>query len=258
MKKLNRVLTVGFLAIAYPAIAQAAAITEDSLSALSSTSVNLSTSVAFAYYGDTTAPLFTPGIDASPTTDVGNLGAFTAFTTSGLSLPEESSDTLVQVSYALGAGGANPSLEMGATNFDFAGFTSNGINGFSLTSTLFAPTETFSFYLQNYNTTSDFTASLNNGANTPFSSSNQVLFGGSDSTGSGNSTGVLELTVSGAIGDVLTFADASDISGVANNGNGNVGLDAVTVTVPEPSTYAMFGLGALVLVWHLRRGNLTA
>ena len=261
MKKLNHVFAIGLLALSSPALASAASITEDSLSALSSPSVNLSSSTAFAYYGDTSnkVPLFTAGININPTTDVGNLGHFTAFTTSGGAVAQESNDNLIQISYLLGAGGANPATETGATNFDFAGGTNNGLGAFSLTSTLFAPTETFSFYLQNFATTSDFTLSLTDTAHTSFSLNNQVLFGGSDATGSGNSTGVLTLTVTGAIGDILTFTDKSDTHGVKNSQFANVGLDAVTITaVPEPAAYAMMALGALVLIWRLRRGKLAA
>ncbi len=256
MSKLNRVLSAGLFAVAFPAIASAASINEDSLSALSSPSVNLSSSTAFAYYGDNSATgtLYTPGIDTSPTTDVGNLGNFTAFTTFGGAVAEESNDNFIQISYASGAGGSNPSSETNATNFDF-GYIAGG---FSLTSTLFAPTETFSIYLQDYDTTSDFTASLNDAANTTLSLNNQVLFGGTDDTGSGNSTGVLTFTVTGDIGDVLTFTEAADFTGVNQPGSGNVGLDAVTIDIPEPSTYAMIGVGALALGWCLRRGKFVA
>jgi hypothetical protein len=64
--------------------------------------------------------------------------------------------------------------------------------------------------------------------------------------------------VSGAIGDLLTFTDTSDTNGVISSNAANVGLDAVTIAaVPEPATYAMMALGALVLIWRLRRGKLT-
>lgn len=215
-------------------------------------SLDLNDYDAFAYYGDTSAVLFTntPG---TPSTDLLNLANFSNLKpTTGFTIATSGVSPAV-VSYANGT--ATPqSSAANSGDFYFAKGTANGNGaGFSLTTTLFAPEETFQFLLQGYDTEMDLTASLNDSSTTSFSLTNAILadpWSGGTATASGNSYGLLTLVVDGTVGQTLTFSD------LAANGVGtynNVGIEAVTVEAPEPAAYALMFIGMVFLGFYLRR-----
>jgi hypothetical protein len=209
----------------------------------------------FAYYANTSLSLYIP-TTGTPSTDTSNVGKFSVLTSIGGSGIHTSGTSPATVTYS-GATSPAPS-ETNAKGFYYNMNGGVGI-GFSLTSTLFASTETFQFLLQDYNTTSNLTASLNDVGSTSFSLSNQILTNwyGGVATGAGNTDGVLTVTVQGTVGQILTFKDVEGSTGLGSNGN--VGIEAATVEeVPEPSAWAMMGLGSLLFAWLLRRGRLAA
>jgi hypothetical protein len=203
--------------------------------------LNLGTA-AWAYYSDGAVGDYNYAGSNSPTTDAANLASFTPFVDTIGGYPTEAHNGGFSVTYAGGAGGNNGVANIGDTGFLYAN-PGSGPDGFSISSTLFAPVETFNFYLINYNTGSDITASLNDSGSTSSSLTNVLLSG----DGSGGTSGLLSLTVNGSIGDVLTFVDnAHTIGGAANTG-----IIAADV-VPEPSTWLMFAAAAGVLLVYAR------
>ena len=251
------------LLAAVPATAHANSIDFTSFAPTPATAdISLSSNIlAFAYYGDGSATDFQAGnsnnqdpINNSPTTDVDgavpNLGNFTNFITPNGGYPDRNPGGPTAISYTDGLG-PNPSTASGLTAYDQIQSSFNGAS-FSITSTLFQSTETFQFYLTNYSTTSDLIFSLNDAAGTTASLTNKVL-SGTDPTGATST--VMTITVTGDVGDVLTFTDRVNDSDPGTGAYGGIaGLEAVTVVAPEPSTYAMFfaGLGLLVLVGRFR------
>jgi len=212
--------------------------------------VNLNANTAaWAYYGDNNPAIGDYDSDGGvPTTDASNLGDFTAFTdgvTGGYAAKNPNGAD--SVSFTGGVGGNNPSSVSNSLYWEQIQGSGNG-EYFSITSKLFAATETLNFYLFDFDTTSDLTASLDDQANTTWSVSNKVLSGSGD--GSLGTATELTLTVNGAVGDILTFTDTVDDTGVSNTQYGGItGLVAVDVA-PEPSTWAMLfgGLAALAFV----------
>jgi hypothetical protein len=259
MKYLQHLLFTAVLVLA-PFAAKANSIEFTSFGGLP-TSVDLNTgTIAFAYYGDSGASNFQAGngvpINNSPTTDALNLGDFTAFTTPKGGYPDKNPGG-ISVSYTGGVGGDNPAIGSGLTAIDQIQSSASG-DDFQITSKLFAPTETFEFYLQDYSAASDITASLNDASSTTNSVTNKILSGTDPSSSTG---ALLTVTVTGDIGDTFTFTDAVNDTDAGTGAFGGITLlQAVTVLdAPEPSTYAMLfgGAGLLVMVARFR-GKLSA
>ncbi|WP_367874681.1 PEP-CTERM sorting domain-containing protein [Luteolibacter sp. Populi] len=123
----------------------------------------------------------------------------------------------------------------------------------SFTATVLAESQTIRVYLVGYDSRADISAALGEGGS--FSLENAVLPYTDDGDGSGgnHTSGLLTLNLSGAtVGDTLTFTVANDYVGVNDSSFGFVGIQAVTVTVPEPSSLVV-GLGGLVLLGLRRR-----
>jgi hypothetical protein len=268
MKKSSLVLSV-FLAAAPLSAAYADSITGSIGNA--NASYDLNDYGAFAYYGNTGAVLFST-VSGTPSTDLANLADFTVL--SSVAPAGKSSATAIVTSGGAGntivvtyTNGTTPpqASESNSNGFYTAATNHSGNNngvsgvGFSLTTKLFAPTETFQFLLENFDTASDLTASLNDAGSTSLSLTDAFLpqlWSGQTfvGPGDGNTDGLLTLTVNGAIGQTLTFTDVTDFTGVSNTAFGNIGLEAITVSeVPEPATCALMGAGCLLLVWRLRR-----
>jgi hypothetical protein len=100
----------------------------------------------------------------------------------------------------------------------------------SFTHTLLAEKETVTVYVIGWNAKANVTANV--GA-AKFSLAGAVLPAtDGDGTGQGHSYGILTLTVSGKVGDTLSFNIATNSSGPSTTENGNVGIQAASVAAP--------------------------
>jgi hypothetical protein len=233
-----------------------------SLSAAPSGPVLLNQSDSFAFYGD--------GIADDVQTDDSNIAGFTQFNEGdGHGSPSSQSSP--------GVGSAILSTYSNQTSSAVAssGFSENA-SALEFQSTLFAPTETFSIYLSNYQTAFDFTATDLSGGHPggghpggghPGGGGGFVLTdlalptsSDGDGTGQNDSYGVLTLTVTGAIGDIIDFEDDADGGGVTANGldaTPFVGINAVSVDAPEPSATGLLVATLAILLFN-RCGYLKA
>jgi hypothetical protein len=254
------VLLASFIAI--QATGAQAQIIFDSLTSVPST-INLDNIPAFAFYGDNSIDLFDQSSTGVVSTDVGNLADFT-----GVELTPGSAGDLEQAGPGTtvtfnSSQGSVATTTGGSTNqFAFVDKANGATAGVTITSTLFAPVETFSFYVTSFDTKTNLTASLSSGAT--FSLNDQVLPGmvgdldtnGHAADGSGNASllGDLTLTVTGSVGDVLTFSISTDPADHASDTTyENVGIDVATV--PEPSTFALLlgGVGLMLAIQRFRK-----
>jgi hypothetical protein len=263
MKKLNLLFSIGALLAAQSVGARAAdSIAFDSLTTTPAT-LDLNNFPAFAFYADDSASLYSQAIGGTLTTDAHNVGGFTGVFksagASGAGYIASSSPSDTAVSYTGATSNVGQTSEAGDLKFAFADAVNAG-DGIQITSTLFAPTETFQFYLVDYDSKSSLYASLNTGATSDatYQSLGNVLPNGfgatADGTGTSNTAGLLTLTVTGAVGDVLTFSNRTDITGVSNSSYYNTGIIAADVeSVPEPAACAMLLVGLGALVWVARR-----
>jgi hypothetical protein len=253
MKKLTHILTLGALSAALATAAvRADTITETGFLATpdntsvngTQTAIDLNNFEAWGYYSGL------PAAVPTPTTDAANLAHFSNVT-SGVPLSQIAGG-FIWVSYTGGVGGSAPASE--ASTNQHVLFPDSG---FSLTTTLFAPQEELSFYLLSFDATADISATVN-GATFTLTNTPLPLYtdAGSSTDGSGHRQGTLVLDVTGKVGDVLTFTDTTDETGVSAPTNGNVSLIAVGAdAVPEPAAYAMLlgGLGLLFLALRRKR-----
>ena len=117
-------------------------------------------------------------------------------------------------------------------------------NSLSMTSSLFASAETFSFYLENYEGPTSVTAFLSGPGVT-----GSPTFSGSFSPLAGSSYGydLLTLTVTGAqTNDILTFS-LEDVT------TGHAGIQGVAVMAPEPTSWMLLAVGAAgMMAWRRR------
>ena len=152
--------------------------------------------------------------DATITTDVGMV---------------ISTDSMTYLSFSGGTPTASATADQ---NFIFG---HNAGGGVSFTHTLLAATEKLSVYLVTYNAMSDLTATLSTGGS--YSATDVALpLTDGDGTGAGHSFGVLELTISGTVGETLTFS--TTVNTAHGSGDPCSGIQA-SVAVPEPATGAI-------------------
>jgi hypothetical protein len=244
-------ITLSILAISSSALVHADTAT-GSLTAAPGSAVNLNASTGFAYYGGV-PPVANGAQNSFPAvqTDNANVANFSGLTApTGTSSSSNGSQILTTYTNA----STSETSSSGLSNVgDFN--PGGGPGSFSLSTVLFASSETLTFYLSNYDTTSDLSLAL--GATTLFTLNNATL----PTTVDGQHTaGTLTLTVNGTIGDSLTFSDVVDLTGVSDKDYSNVGINAVTasaIAVPEPSSFAFLGAGALALLAMRRRSRMT-
>ncbi|MDR1145872.1 MAG: PEP-CTERM sorting domain-containing protein [Verrucomicrobiales bacterium] len=237
--------------------------------------VNLNEADAFAYYGIIGIGDFNNDTYGAVTTDSANIGEFSrltlTLTPSGVQGGFRTTTSLpLTISYSNATYDGSSSTYNRPAQTDVAGtkvgtYIRYGQDGYtlSLTTTLFAPEETISFYLLNYNAKANLSATLTgaDSASAEYSLNDQVLptldANASAGTGIGNTFGILTLTVSGNIGDTLTFVNEIETFGITGLGDPSVGIAAVTawaIPIPEPGTWALIvvGLGTLIGCRRLR------
>ena len=205
--------------------------------------VNLNLSSAYSYYG---------GSPDVANTDSTNLAQFSDITATGefTGLGTDSSSNLTTYNNGITSASDSP-------NYSLAQIRGNdsGTATLSLSTILFAPTETFSLYMSDYDTTGDLSVTSSGGGSLVLT--NQILPTSSDTvngTGDGHTYGVFDFTVSGTVGDTLTISDSTDQTGViTGNGYYTVGINAITANVvPEPTAWLMLLCG-IVLLATVRR-----
>jgi hypothetical protein len=226
------------------------------------TSLNLNSYLAFAYYGNNAAGTGTADA-GTVSTDLHNIATFTGIELAGTTGTVVSSGPhdSVPVTYIDGQGTQSSATADQLQSFVSGGVTGSGGSGsgVKITSTLFAPVETFQFYLASSNSAADFTLSLVNSSDvavgTTFHLNDQPLPTNNSSTnngtsdGSGSKDGLLTITVDGAVGDVLTFSATLDTTGVVTKTNANLGIIAADVSeAPEPGIWSMLLCGGVVLL----------
>ncbi|MDR1305855.1 MAG: PEP-CTERM sorting domain-containing protein [Verrucomicrobiales bacterium] len=260
------------LAAALPITAHAASILGSLDEMPRNITVNLNEADAFAYYGIIGVADYNTDTYGAVTTDSANIGEFSrltlTLTPSGVQGGFRTTSSLpMTISYSNATyDGSSPTYNRPAQT-DVAGtnvgaYIRYGQDGYilSLTTVLFAPEETISFYLLNYNSKSNFSVTLNgtDGVSAEYSLNGQVLpthNPNADDTGAGNTFGILTLTVSGNIGDTLTFRNEIETLDVSAISDCNVGIAAITAwAIPEPATWALIvvGLGTLIGCRRLR------
>ena len=151
----------------------------------------------------------------------------------------------MSVTYSGGTGGNNPAAKTGVDNYDWTQ------GGLTLSTKLIATTETLHFYLYAYDGASDLSLTLGGGPSIPLYTDEvlpEVVNG--NAFGSGDNIGELSVTVQGAIGDSLVFSSLPNNTDV--DGSGHIGLETVTIDIPEPSTYAMMLAGLMFLGFRMR------
>ncbi len=202
---------------------------------------------AWAYYGY--------GSTTTGTFSSGNTANFSQLASTGQYSPGHSSSS-GSVWLTFPGATSGPSTE-------FVYTWGNGSTGnsyaYSLTTTLLAPSETLNLYLLSFDSASNISATLSSG-NGSYSNNDVVFPPTPGSTGNGTGLGhgyaVLSLAISGdSTGDVLTFTDTTNISGVTgvSSPSGNVGIQAANVVVPEPLTLGLLSVGGLGLLLFKRR-----
>ncbi|MDR1305773.1 MAG: PEP-CTERM sorting domain-containing protein [Verrucomicrobiales bacterium] len=254
MKTLKLLVLAGALSIT--SLTHAVLI-EGSLGVVPNNIINLNDYDAFAFYGVIGKGSTYQIISGDATTDANNVGQFSnpQIQNSGTSFFCGTLAFYPGISYNNAVSTIGTPTQNNATETSEALYINQCNDGvsFTLTTTLFASEETISFYLINYNARSNFSAVLsrNNTEICHYSLANQILptTSNGNGTGDGNTSGILTLTVSGEIGDLLTFTNQTEYAGVSNTQFGNVGIAAVTaLAIPEPGTWALIvvGLGTLI------------
>jgi hypothetical protein len=220
--------------------AQADSINGSILAAPSSVDLNLST--AYAFYG--VSGSFTPATDPS------NLGNFNTLAVSGEFTGTGSDAVFNQLTYNNGTTSAtlSPNYSLAQVRaFDA------GVATASFATTLLAATEEVRIYLACYDIAPDFQATAGS-AN--FSMTDVVLPTTADGngTGEGHTYGILDLQVSGSVGETLTIEGLTDRTGVTGgNGYATVGIDGATVNpVPEPGVWSMCICGVATFLAYRR------
>jgi hypothetical protein len=219
-----------------------------------STSVHdLSSSAAWAFYGTAANNNGVP-VSGAFTTDV-NAGNFSSLT--GTVGQSAQSDV---VSYSITGGASDSGTDQGE-------YISNGGGTASFSSTLFASNEVFNLYLTTYQADAVLTAKvvdLMGDTVGTFSATIPVPVNNPDppalptnSTDGEHGYGDIALNFSGfAPDDLVTFTYGTTAfdGGTEYNATGLSGVTA-NVSVPEPTTWVLFGLGALGLmtIKRLRR-----
>jgi hypothetical protein len=201
--------------------------------AVAPASVNLNLSAGYAYYGINGS--FTPA------TDPGNIANFSTLTAVGEFTGTGNDAVFNLTTYNNGTTSATLS-----PNYSLAqvrGFDA-GVATVSITTVLFAANENLSVYLSGYDTAPDFSATLGSAT---YSLNNIVLPTTADGngTGQGHTYGVLDLSVSGTIGETLTIESLTDRTGVVGgNGYTTTAFNAITAdSVPEPGQWALLLCG---------------
>ncbi|MDR1145457.1 MAG: PEP-CTERM sorting domain-containing protein [Verrucomicrobiales bacterium] len=252
MKTLKLLVLAGALSIT--SLTHAVLI-EGSLGAVPNNIINLNDYDAFAFYGVIGKGQTYQVISGEATTDANNVGAFSNLTLSDGMFCGSIAFYPGSISYSNAVSKIGTDGQNNVTETHEGLYINNCADGYSftLTTTLFAPEETISFYLMNYNAKSNFSVILSKDGSEIFSYSleGQVLptTSNGDGAGSGNTNGILTLTVFGEIGDLLTFTDQTEYDGVSDHSFGNIGIAAVTaLAIPEPGTWALIviGLGTLI------------
>jgi hypothetical protein len=196
-------------------------------------SVDLNLSSAYAYYGISGS--FTPATDPS------DIGGFSTLTANGEFTGTGNDAVYNLMTYNNGSSSATPS-----PNYSLAQIRAfdTGVANLSMSTTLFAPSENVSVYVFGYDTAPDFSATLGSAS---FSLNNVILPTTADGsgTGDGHTYGILDLTVTGAIGETMTIETFTDRTGVVGgNGYTTVGISGATAdAVPEPGVRAILMCG---------------
>ena len=213
------------LAVTFPLVT---AVKADSISgymASAPTNVNLNLSSAYAYYGASTTPATDPsniayfsvmerhgGGDGFGNDLQFNLTTYNNGTTSGANSPNYSRETL--------ANGASLPMTQSFTN------------------TLFATNEYVSVYVFSYDDKPDFLATIGSAS---FALTNILLPSTIDSinnTGQGHRYGMLNLAVTGTVGETLIIKEAANTNGVSDTSFSTIGISAATLTTNAPGSSA--------------------
>ncbi|HXI69681.1 MAG TPA: TIM-barrel domain-containing protein [Verrucomicrobiae bacterium] len=232
----------GYTTIAFNSVTATAPDSPDSISgsiAAAPASVNLNLSTAYAFYGINGS--FTPATDPS------NIGIFSTLIAVGEYTGTGKDAVFNQTTYS----NETSSVTL-SPNYSLAqvqGFDA-GVATVSITTTLFATNESLSVYISGYDTAPDFSATIGSAA---FVRHNVVLPTTADGngTGEGHTYGVLNLKVTGKVGDVLTIKGTTDRTGVTGgNGYTTIAFNSVTATAPGPTLTAQAVAGGQIeLSW---------
>jgi hypothetical protein len=205
-------------------------------------SVNLNLSTAYAFYG--VSGSFVPATDPS------NLGNFSTLTASGEFTGTGNDSVFNQLTYNNGTTSATLS-----PNYSLAQIRAfdAGVGTVTFTTTLLAANEQVQVYLSCYDTAPDFQASVGSAS---FSMTDVILPTTADGngTGEGHTYGILDLQVSGSVGETLTIEGLTDPTGVTGgNGYDTVGVNGATVNpVPEPGVGSICLCGVASLLAYRR------
>jgi len=144
--------------------------------------------------------------------------------TSSATGPFNGSDSQSYLSFSGGDGAAQSATA--DENFSFSS------DALSFTHTLFAPVETVNVWYVSYNDAVDITVSSSGTNSVPLVLDDYALPFNPDGDGTGENHSYAEITylLTGAIGDVVTFASTPDNGGVSNGGGGNGGVQAAMAT----------------------------
>ncbi len=233
---LSAAVGIAVMGIALPAPGANAGTISGTMAAAPSSSagspIDISTGASdWIYYGVSASGTYSP---ITPSTMSGGPNSFSALTGKGLVDGYGS-----PVTYAAGnnflsfSGGTTVSSETSNT-YTFSAWTPSG---FSFTQSLLGPSETMNVYLNAYNADQGIAVSLSSGGT--------YTYNGALPQGAG-AAGVLTMNIAGSPGDTLTFTD----TGTSTGSNGNIGIQAVTVTaVPEPGVIGLLAaVGSLALL----------
>lgn len=164
----------------------------------------------------------------------------------------------VYMTYSGGSTYSTPSAAIAGYNYTqaFSYSDYNHMNSYlSFTQTLLAPEENINVYLTGFYTSFDINATLSSGGsfiddNVPLPLNDTQA---SQKPGDNHSSGVVDLTVLGNVGDVVTFAVTQDQT-TSDTYYSNVGINAVSVyAVPEPTTTALLFTGLALVGGFLKR-----
>jgi hypothetical protein len=201
----------------------------------SASPININTGATdWAYYGSTASTAITKA---------GGPGVFSSMSGAGSLI---GGDSQTYISYSGGVGGASATARR---EFNYG-------TQLSFTYTLSAASETVSVYVVGYNALADLSATLS-GDSTATWSLNKALLPYSidgNNTGALHTYGLVNLTISGTVGETLTFTITRENTSGGITG-GNVGIQAASVVagVPEPTSMTLVVVGLFCLLAYAWR-----